>query len=56
MINKKQNINRLNKLSDHFLEQAVNFKTLALSLKQNKVTQDINNFVEKQYNKHICTP
>lgn len=48
-IHRKSVIKRCEELGNLYIKQGIEFKTLALSLEQNKVTLDIKEFVEKRY-------
>jgi len=52
-IHKKSLIKKCKLLSDLFIKQGIEFKTLALSLEQNKPTLDIKKFVDKRYKAFI---
>ena len=48
MIHKKNLINKCKLLGELLIKEGIEFKTLALSLGQNKPTPDIKEFVEKR--------
>ena len=51
MINTKNMINKCNEIGDLLIKEGVEFKTLALSLEQNKPAPDIAEFINKKLEK-----
>lgn len=47
-VNRKSLIKQCNALSQHFLDEAIQFRALSKSIEQNKVKVDIKAFIEKR--------
>lgn len=49
IIHKKNLIKKCNELSQHFIDEGIQFRALAQSIEQNTVRVDLKEFINKRY-------